>query len=215
MDLLGRLREHSLIPVITLDQVADAQPLAEALTTGGLPVMEITLRSAAGLPALEKLAALGRPELILGAGTITHASQARDAVKAGAQFLVSPGFSRSVVEAALELGIPITPGIATPTDLMLALDYQLPAVKFFPAESYGGVKTLQALLGPFPLMQFVPTGGITLNHLAGYLALKPVIACGGSWMVEKSRIATGDWAWIAETTRAAVAQANSCRGKNN
>ena len=189
--MIDRLQALQLIPVVALERAADAEPLADALCAGGLPCAEITLRTEAALDSLRALA--GREELLLGAGTVHSAEQAAAAVDAGAQFVVTPGFNSRTVMWCQENHVPVFPGIATPTDLELALEYGVETVKFFPAETLGGVNTLKAFSGPYGQMRFIPTGGIHAGNLADYLALPSVLACGGSWMVK-----AGDW---SETTR--------------
>ena len=189
--MIDRLQALQLIPVVALERAADAEPLADALCAGGLPCAEITLRTEAALDSLRALA--GREELLLGAGTVHSAEQAAAAVDAGAQFVVTPGFNPRTVKWCQENQVPVFPGIATPTDLELALEHGVETVKFFPAETLGGVNTLKAFSGPYGQMRFIPTGGIHAGNLADYLALPSVLACGGSWMVK-----VGDW---SETTR--------------
>ena len=189
--MIDRLQALRLIPVVALERAADAEPLADALCAGGLPCAEVTLRTEAALDSLRALA--GREELLLGAGTVHSAEQAAAAVDAGAQFVVTPGFNPRTVMWCQENQVPVFPGIATPTDLELALEHGVETVKFFPAETLGGVNTLKAFSGPYGQMRFIPTGGIHAGNLADYLALPSVLACGGSWMVK-----VGDW---SETTR--------------
>ena len=189
--MIDRLQALRLIPVVALERAADAEPLADALCAGGLPCAEVTLRTEAALDSLRALA--GREELLLGAGTVHSAEQAAAAVDAGAQFVVTPGFNPRTVMWCQENQIPVFPGIATPTDLELALEHGVETVKFFPAETLGGVNTLKAFSGPYGQIRFMPTGGIHAGNLADYLALPSVLACGGSWMVK-----AGDW---SETTR--------------
>lgn len=200
--VLTTLAQYRLVPVIELQHADHAAPLAHALLAGGLPVAEITFRSAAAPESLRRMAAI--PGICLGAGTIINIEQARQAIECGAQYLVSPGCSGKVIDYARERNIPIFPGIATPTDIILALDHGVEIVKFFPAETYGGVKALQSLSGPFPQVRFVPTGGINATNLGAYLALPRVVACGGSWMVEKTLIAAGNFEEITRRTADAM-----------
>ena len=195
--MIDRLQALQLIPVVALERAADAEPLADALCAGGLPCAEITLRTEAALDSLRVLA--GREEFLLGAGTVHSAEQAAAAVDAGAQFVVTPGFNPRTVMWCQENQVPVFPGIATPTDLELALEYGVETVKFFPAETLGGVNTLKAFSGPYGQMHFIPTGGIHAGNLADYLALPSVLACGGSWMVK-----AGDWAATTRLTAEAV-----------
>ena len=189
--MIDRLQSLRLIPVVALDRAEDAEPLADSLSAGGLRCAEITLRTDAALDSIQALA--GREEFLIGAGTVHSVEQAKAAVEAGAQFVVTPGFNPRTVMCCQENQVPVFPGIATPTDLELALEHGVETVKFFPAETLGGVNTLKAFSGPYGQMRFIPTGGIHAGNLADYLALPSVLACGGSWMVK-----AGDW---DETTR--------------
>ena len=202
-DALSQVLAQRIIPVIVMDDPAAAGPLAEALITGGLPCAEITLRATGAIKALAAMA--GRGDIVVGAGTVLSVDQARQALDAGAQFLVSPGFAPEVVAYCQEAQIPVLPGVCTPTDIHLALNHGIHTVKYFPAEAVGGLQTLKALSGPFPMMRFVPTGGITAENLARYLAHPNVAACGGSWIVARALIAAGDFATIRQRVRAAVA----------
>lgn len=202
--LLERLADRPrLIPVVVLDRVEDAWPLGQALKAGGLPCAEVTLRTAAAEEAIRELAK--DPDMLVGAGTVVTAEQVDLAVAAGACFVVSPGFSAAVVRRCLALGVPVLPGVATATEVMMALDAGLDAVKFFPAESSGGVAALRALTAPFSSMRFVPTGGVTAATLAGYLGVPRVLAVGGSWMVAPALLAAGDFAEVTRLTAEAVA----------
>lgn len=195
------LRLH-IIPVVVLDDPADAVPLSEALCAGGLPVAEVTFRTGA---AVESIAAMAQnPNMLVGAGTIIHPDQVDAAAAAGARFLVSPGFSLAVIRRAREVGLPIIPGIATATELMAALNEDITVVKFFPAGTSGGLPAIKALAGPFPQMEFVPTGGVGAGNLAEYLSMPAVVAVGGSWMVALSLVAEGDFASVTRLTREAL-----------
>lgn len=189
-DVFPKLNQIGLVPVVKIDRAADAVPLGEALIAGGLPCAEITFRTAAAEEAIGKLA-MALPGLILGAGTVLTVEQAQRAVGAGASFIVSPGFSPSIVEWCLSHQVPVMPGTVTPTEIMAALDRGLKVLKFFPAEMYGGVAALKALGAPFGSVRFVPTGGINAKNMADYLALSAVYAVGGSWMVESKLISSG------------------------
>jgi 2-dehydro-3-deoxyphosphogluconate aldolase/(4S)-4-hydroxy-2-oxoglutarate aldolase len=199
------LQSRRLVPVIEITDVAQALPLAEALVQGGLPVAEVTFRSAAAPESIKRMCTV--PGLCVGAGTIINVDQARRALDCGAQYFVSPGLFPKVVAFALENKIPIYPGVATPTDIGTALDLGVNVLKFFPAEALGGLKTLKAFSAPFPQVKFVPTGGINEANLASYLAHPKVVACGGSWMVEKSLLAAGRFDEVARLVAAAVALA--------
>ncbi|MDR1513528.1 MAG: bifunctional 4-hydroxy-2-oxoglutarate aldolase/2-dehydro-3-deoxy-phosphogluconate aldolase [Propionibacteriaceae bacterium] len=201
-DLLTRLTAHRLIPVLVLDDAEDALPLAHALVDGGLPVAEVTLRTAAGLASIEAMSQAD--DLLVGAGTVLTPAQVDQAVDAGARFVVSPGLSRPVVERCLELGVLVLPGAVTATEIQAGLELGLTTLKFFPAATSGGAPAIRALTGPFPDMRFVPTGGIGPNNLADYLAIRQVAAVGGSWMAPRDKIAAGAFQEIADLTRAAV-----------
>jgi 2-dehydro-3-deoxyphosphogluconate aldolase/(4S)-4-hydroxy-2-oxoglutarate aldolase len=204
-NLLEQLASHRLIPVIALDRVEDAGPLADALIAGGLPVAEVTFRTAAAEASIREMSR--RKEMLVGAGTVLNVDTVKRAVDAGAKFIVSPGFSEKVVAYCIEHKIPVTPGCVTPTEIQMALEHGINTVKFFPAEAVGGIKTLKAFAAPFGQVKFIPTGGITEKNLADYLSFAPVIACGGSWMVTKELIGAGEFAKITSITAAAVALA--------
>jgi len=200
----ARLRQLGIIPVVSIEQVESAIPLAEALLTGGLPCAEITFRTAAAEPAIRAISKTF-PEILVGAGTVLNEEQAERAVHAGAKFIVSPGFSPAVVNYCLGRNIHVFPGVCTPTDIILALEAGLHILKFFPAEAFGGLKTLKALSPPFPNVEFIPTGGISAANLQEYLRFKKVLACGGSWMVKSELITEGKFDEIKSLTEEAVA----------
>lgn len=206
-DILKQLSIHRLIPVIALDRAEDSGPLADALTAGGLPVAEVTFRTAAAEAAIREMAK--RSEMLVGAGTVLNVDTVKRAVDAGAKFIVSPGFSEKVVAYCLDQKIVVTPGCVTPTEIQMALEFGISIVKFFPAEAVGGIKTLKAFAAPFGQVRFIPTGGITEANLADYLSFAPVVACGGSWMVTKDLLAGGDFARITSITAKAVAMAKT------
>jgi 2-dehydro-3-deoxyphosphogluconate aldolase/(4S)-4-hydroxy-2-oxoglutarate aldolase len=203
--VLGRLLAPRIVPVVVIRDVASALPLARALVAGGLPVAEVTFRTAEAAEAIRVLAA--ETELLVGAGTIIRAEQVDVAVNAGAGFVVSPGFSASVVCRCAELGVPVLPGVATATDVIAALEHGLSVLKYFPAEAIGGISALTALAGPFPDVRFVPTGGVNAANLAAYLAVPGVAAVGGSWMVAADLVAAADFDTIQRLTAEAVAVA--------
>ncbi len=194
-DTLRALGEVGLVPVIKIDRAADAVPLARALIGGGLPVAEITFRTAAAAESIRRIAG-ELPEMILGAGTVLTTHQAAQAVDAGARYIVSPGFDPQVVDWCVTQGVPITPGVVTPSEVIMALGKGLSVLKFFPAEESGGVRMLTALAGPFGDVRFIPTGGITAASLPAYLQLPNVVAVGGSWMVTAALIAAGQFGEI-------------------
>ena len=192
-DVVEEMAAVGVVPVITLESPDDAPPLAEALVAGGLRVVEITLRTAAGVDAIRRIAA---GDAVVGAGTVVEPSQVDAAVEAGARFVVSPGSNPGVIERARELDVVVLPGIATPTELMSAARLGLDLVKFFPAEPFGGATTVRALSSVMPGMRFVPTGGIAADTAGSYLALDSVLAVGGSWMVPNEVVAGRDWTSI-------------------
>lgn len=200
--VLKGLSAHKLVPVIALEHEAEADPLAEALIAGGLPVAEVTFRTAAAEASIRAMAKRG--DVLVGAGTVLSPEQADRAKGAGATFIVSPGFNPKVVQHCLDIDLPIIPGVSNPTDVEMALDHGLTTVKFFPAEAFGGLKTLKAIAAPYGMMRFVPTGGIGPNNVADYLAFDRVVACGGSWMVKPALYADGDFSQVESETRAAV-----------
>jgi 2-dehydro-3-deoxyphosphogluconate aldolase/(4S)-4-hydroxy-2-oxoglutarate aldolase len=194
-----------LLPVVVLQDAGAAEPLAGALLAGGLRSVEVTFRTAAAADAIRAMAA--SPELLVGAGTVLTPEQVDRAIDAGARFVVSPGFGPAVVHRCQERGVPVFPGVATATEIQMALDAGLRTVKFFPAEQLGGATMVKALAAPFRGVRFIPTGGVTTANLAGYLALPAVLAVGGTWMVAPDLLAAGDWAEVTRRTAAAVAAA--------
>lgn len=208
-DVLDRLARHRLVPVVVLDEAADAGPLADALVGGGLPVAEVTFRTAAAADAIRVMA--DRGDVLVGAGTVVTPAQVDQAVAAGAQYLVSPGTSRAVVERAQEHGVPVLPGAVTATEVQAALELGLSTVKFFPAGTSGGSKAIAALAAPFGGVRFVPTGGVGPANLDEYLALPCVAAVGGSWMVPRERVRAGDLDGVRALVADAVALAARLR----
>ena len=193
-----------VIPVIVLQRVADAVPLAEALLAGGVKVLEVTLRTDVALACIEAIAKQ-LPEALVGAGTIRNAADARAARDAGSRFAVSPGYTREVGAACRELGLPLLPGVATASEVMTAQADGHDFLKFFPAQQAGGIPMLKALGGPFPDVVFCPTGGITLETAPQFLALPNVRVCGGSWLTPAAAVEKGDWARITRLAREASA----------
>lgn len=202
--LTERLRTIKIVPVIALDNAADAVPLGAALRKSGIPVAEITFRSPAAAEAIRRLRDAD-PDILIAAGTVLNAAQAKAAQQAGADFIVSPGFNPNTVKACQDMDIPITPGINNPTAIEAALEHGIDTVKYFPAEASGGIPMLKALLAPYAMLKIMPTGGINAKNIRDYLAIKNVIACGGSWMVEKSLLATQNWAEVERLGKEAVA----------
>lgn len=193
----------SVIPVLIVEDAASAAPLARALAEGGLRVVELTLRTPAALEAMRVMQDAA-PELIVGMGTVRTGEDARRAADAGAAFLVSPGLTPHLARAMLDTGLPCLPGVATAGEAMQAVEAGFAALKFFPAEPAGGIAYLKALAGPLPDIRFCPTGGISRERAADYLALKNVACCGGSWIATSEQMATGDWRAITENARFAA-----------
>lgn len=200
------LHAAGVVPVVAIEDAADAVPLADALSAGGLPVAEITFRTAAA-PEVMRILHGERPDMLVGAGTVLTPAQAEQARECGASFAVAPGFNPEVVRTAQKLGLPFFPGVMTPSDIEGALSLGCATLKFFPAGAAGGVKLLKALAAPYAHLGvgFMPTGGVTAENLADYLSVKSVLAVGGTWIATTEAIREGDWAGI--TARAAEARA--------
>ena len=203
MDVLSALSAARLVPVVVLDDAADADALAGALVAGGLPVAEVTFRTAAAQESIRAMSARG--DILVGAGTVLTVAQVDQAVAAGASFVVSPGLSRAVVERCQEKGVLALPGAVTATEVMAALELGITTVKFFPAGTSGGAAAISALAAPFGGVSFVPTGGVGPKNLAEYLSIQAVAAVGGSWMVPRDLVKSGDFAGIQALTVEAVA----------
>jgi len=195
--------ETRLLPVVVLEDAGGAEPLAVALTAGGLRSVEVTFRTEAAAEAIRIMAE--NPDLLVGAGTVLTPAQVDAAAEAGAKFVVSPGFSAAVVAHCQEVGLPVYPGAATATEIQMALDAGLSIVKFFPAEQIGGAKMIKALAAPFRSVRFIPTGGVNTANLPDYLALGAVFAVGGTWMVAPGLLAAGKWDEVTRLTAEAVA----------
>jgi 2-dehydro-3-deoxyphosphogluconate aldolase/(4S)-4-hydroxy-2-oxoglutarate aldolase len=204
VDLHAILRRAPVIPVLTVGAVEHAAPLARALVSGGLPVLEVTLRTPCALDAIAAMRD-AVPAAIIGAGTLTCPADLADAGRAGAQFGVSPGYSPELAAAARDAGYPLLPGVMTPSELMAARSAGFTALKLFPAQQAGGVGMVRALGAPFPDVVFCPTGGVTRATAPDYLALPNVACVGGSWVAPADRIAAGDWAAIEALAREAAA----------
>src|SRR4051794_33427642 len=200
-DPLQRIAQIRIVPVLAVDDVADAAPLGEALAAGGLPIAEVTFRTAAAEASIREMAK--QPGLLVGAGTVLNPDTARLAVDAGAKFIVSPGFNPKTVRWCVDQGVPIIPGCSTPNDLEAALDHGVTLVKFFPAEALGGLNMLKAMSAPFSMFRFMPTGGITPQNVVEYLRFPKIVACGGSWIATKELLAAKNFARIAELSREA------------
>jgi 2-dehydro-3-deoxyphosphogluconate aldolase/(4S)-4-hydroxy-2-oxoglutarate aldolase len=209
-EIVEKLGEIGIIPVVAIEDAASAAPLGQALLDGGLPCAEITFRTAAAAEAIENISA-AHPDILVGAGTVLTVEQAQQAAAAGAKFIVTPGFDAAVVDWCLANDTPITPGVMTPTDINQAIAKGLHILKFFPAEAAGGVKTLKAIGAPYGGVKFIPTGGISASNLVDYLNLPMVHACGGSFMVKKQLISAGDFTTITNLAQEAVALVASAR----
>jgi 2-dehydro-3-deoxyphosphogluconate aldolase/(4S)-4-hydroxy-2-oxoglutarate aldolase len=210
-EIVERLGEIGIIPVVAIDDAETAVSLGQALLDGGLPCAEITFRTAAAADAIQKMSA-AQPDILVGAGTVLTVEQVQQAKEAGAKFIVTPGFDTAVVDWCLGNDMPITPGVMTPTDINQALAKGLTILKFFPAEAAGGIKALKAIGGPYVGIKFIPTGGISAANLADYLRLPMVHACGGSFMVKKQLIADGKFDEIRDLAETAVDIVKSIRG---
>ena len=197
------LQKRRVVPVVTVENGEQAVNLAKALATGGLPLMEVTFRSDAAAEAIRRVVR-EQPDLTVGAGTVLTTAQVDAALEAGARFIVAPGFNPTVVDHCLKRGVPVTPGIATPSELEWALERGLRLLKFFPAEQSGGGAYLKAMSAPYRGVKFMPTGGITPENLPSYLSLPSVVACGGTWLVKLDMIRAGEFEKISQLTADAV-----------
>ena len=203
-EVFALIEEKKLVPVVVLNREEDAEALGGALVRGGLPIAEVTFRTAAAEGSIRILRE-AYPDMLVGAGTVVNLEQAQRALDAGAAFIVTPGIDAQIIEFALAHDICIFPGTCTPTEIMIAMKYDLPVVKFFPAGQYGGLKTIKALAAPFPSMRFMPTGGVNADNVLEYLSFNKIIACGGSWMVKGDLIKEGNFAEVERLTAEAVA----------
>ena len=206
MDVLTRLANSIVVPVVVLDKVEDAIPTARAMAAGGVDTMEITFRTACAPEAI-KAVAENCPEVLVGAGTIIKLEQCKLAVEMGAKFIVSPGYSEEVVAWCVENGIPVTPGCVTPTEIMAALQHGLKVIKFFPANVYGGLNAMKNLSAPFVGVKFLPTGGVNASNIKEYFDAPFIHAVGGSWVCPKAEIAAGNWEKITALCKEARAAA--------
>ena len=197
MDVLSRLAAAGVVPVVVLDNAADAVPTARAMVAGGIDVMEITFRTAAAADSIRAVAA-EVPEMLVGAGTVLNLEQCKLAVECGAKFIVSPGYDEETVAWCVENGVAVTPGCVTPTEIMAALKHGLNVVKFFPANVYGGLSAIKALSGPFVGLKFIPTGGVNQQNLAEFVVNPSIHAVGGSWVCPKADIAAHNFDKITQ-----------------
>ena len=205
-----KLEELMIVPVVVIKRECDAVSLADALSDGGMLSSEVTFRTSCAAACIASMRRT-HPEMLVGAGTVLTTSQVDEAVQAGAQFIVSPGFDEEVVDHCIELGIPVRPGTVTPSEVIEARKRGLAVTKFFPAEQYGGVKAIESLHAPFSGHRFMPTGGISEANVVSYLKSPAVIACGGTWMVKPSLIENGEFEQVAELARRAMELARSAR----
>ncbi|QEM88860.1 bifunctional 4-hydroxy-2-oxoglutarate aldolase/2-dehydro-3-deoxy-phosphogluconate aldolase [Glaesserella parasuis] len=197
--IVEKLKQFKVIPVIAVDNAEDILPLVGILSDKGLPVAEITFRSSAAEEAI-RLVRKQYPNVLIAAGTVLTSEQVIAAKNAGADCIVTPGFNPKIVELCQDIGLPIIPGVNNPMSIEAALEYGISAVKFFPAEASGGVQMIKALLGPYGHLQIMPTGGISVANIQNYLSIPNVIACGGSWFVDKSLINSQNWQEIERLT---------------
>ncbi len=202
-EVLQQIGAFGVVPVVKLDRVEDAVPLAKALVDGGLPLAEVTFRTDAAEASIKAMSE-AYPEMLIGAGTVLTTDQVDRAVNAGAKFIVSPGLNPKIVSYCISKNIPITPGCSNPSDIEAAIELGLDVVKFFPAEACGGLAAIKAMSAPYGGIKFMPTGGINENNIGSYLAFNKILACGGSWMVKDSLVKEGNFAEITRMTRAAV-----------
>lgn len=209
-NIMVQIEKTGVIPVVVINDVEDAEPLAQALCEGGLPCAEVTFRTAAAEESIRKMTDI-YPDMLIGAGTVLTTEQVDRAVAAGAKFIVSPGFDPEVVDYCILKQIPVFPGCITPSEVAQAVKRGLKVVKFFPAVQFGGVSTIQALTAPYVGLKFMPTGGVNAKNLADYLQCKSIIACGGSWMVKSDLIKAGEFEKIKDMTKAAVSLVNEIR----
>jgi len=202
-EILKKITEIGIVPVISISDVEKAVPLAKALMAGGIPCAEITFRTAEGEECIRRIAAQV-PDVLLGAGTILKKEQADRAKDAGAVFAVTPGFNPNIVEHCLKIGLLIIPGCSSPSDMEAAMEFGLDTIKFFPAELAGGLPFIKACSAPYTGLKFMPSGGINADNLAKYMAFNKVVACGGSWMVSKELLDSGNFDEITRLSKEAV-----------
>ena len=203
---MNRIEEIKIVPVIAIADSSQADGLATALVNAGLPIAEVTLRTPSSLESLKAIAS--HKEILTGAGSLKNVKDLENAINAGAKFAVSAGFSPEIAAESIKLNIPYFPGVATPTEILQAISAGITTLKFFPAETLGGVSALKAISAPFPGIRFMPTGGISLSNINDYLATPSVIAVGGSWMVPQKLIDGGEFAEIERLTREALGAIN-------
>ena len=212
MNVSETIQKMGVVPVVVLNDVKDAAPLAKALVEGGLPCAEVTFRTEAAEESI-RIMANDFPEMFVGAGTVLTIEQVDRAVAAGAKFIVSPGFDPEIVDYCIEKNIPVYPGCITPSEVAQAVKRGLEVIKFFPAEQFGGVSTIKALAAPYTGVKFMPTGGVSAKNLESYLSFNKIVACGGSWMVKGDLIKAGKFDEITELVKEAVQLVADIRNK--
>ncbi len=205
-----RFYDYAVVPVVVLNDADDAVPLADALIKGGLPCAEVTFRTDAAEESIRRICE-SFPDMLVGAGTVLTTEQVERAHKAGAKFIVSPGFDPEIIDYCISIGLPVLPGCITPSEIAQAVKRGLKVVKFFPAEQSGGVAMIKAMAAPYSMVKFMPTGGISTKNLADYLSCDKILCCGGSWMVKEDLIRSGSFDKITDMTREATALASSIR----
>ena len=205
-----RFYDYAVVPVVVLNNADDAVPLADALIKGGLPCAEVTFRTDAAEESIRRICE-SFPDMLVGAGTVLTTEQVERAHKAGAKFIVSPGFDPEIIDCCISIGLPVLPGCITPSEIAQAVKRGLKVVKFFPAEQSGGVAMIKAMAAPYSMVKFMPTGGISTKNLADYLSCDKILCCGGSWMVKEDLIRSGSFDKITDMTREATALAKSIR----
>lgn len=205
-----RFYDYAVVPVVVLNDADDAIPLADALIKGGLPCAEVTFRTDAAEESIRRICE-SFPDMLVGAGTVLTTKQVERAYKAGAKFIVSPGFDPEIIDYCISIGLPVLPGCITPSEIAQAVKRGLKVVKFFPAEQSGGVAMIKAMAAPYSMVKFMPTGGISTKNLADYLSCDKILCCGGSWMVKEDLIKSGSFDKITDMTKEATALAKSIR----
>lgn len=205
-----RFYDYAVVPVVVLNDADDAIPLADALIKGGLPCAEVTFRTDAAEESIRRICE-SFPDMLVGAGTVLTTEQVERAHKAGAKFIVSPGFDPEIIDYCISIGLPVLPGCITPSEIAQAVKRGLKVVKFFPAEQSGGVAMIKAMAAPYSMVKFMPTGGISTKNLADYLSCDKILCCGGSWMVKEDLIKSGSFDKITDMTKEATALAKSIR----
>lgn len=205
-----RFYDYAVVPVVVLNDADDAVPLADALIKGGLPCAEVTFRTDAAEESIRRICE-SFPDMLVGAGTVLTTEQVERAYKAGAKFIVSPGFDPEIIDYCISIGLPVLPGCITPSEIAQAVKRGLKVVKFFPAEQSGGVAMIKAMAAPYSMVKFMPTGGISTKNLADYLSCDKILCCGGSWMVKEDLIKSGSFDKITDMTKEATALARSIR----